>query len=252
MIELQMVSEWIEQAGKIALQYFFKTALQKKGDGSPVTEADKAIEAFLAERIHNQYSTHEIIGEEGTRIPGDEYIWIIDPLDGTMSFALGLPTWCISVGVLLHHQPFFGIVYLPVTGEVYTAEYKKHATWNQRRIHIPDNLSINNDSVFCVSPHAHQRYTFHFPGKILSFGSGVFHSCLVARGVAVGALTLSPRIWDVAAVYPILQGAGAKIFKINGKPMNWDKIYKIDQNNQPLFVCNLKIANYIQDMISLK
>ena len=251
-IDVQMISGWIEQAGKIALQYFLKTAIQKKRDGSVVTEADKAIEAFLAERIHNQYPHHEIIGEEGTRIPGDEYVWIIDPLDGSMSFSLGLPTWCISVGVLLRNQPFFGIVYLPVTGEVYTAERKKHVTWNQRRIHVPDCLSIKDDSVFCVSPRAYRIHTFDFPGHILSFGSGVFHSCLVARGVAVGAFSLSPRIWDLAAVCPILQNAGAKIFGINGTPMNWDKIYKLDQNNQPLFVCNPKIANYIQDMISLK
>ena len=252
MIEKRIIMEWIESAGNIALGYFNRGSIQQKADGSLVTEADKAIETFLVNKIQARYPQHAVISEEGAHIDGKEYTWIIDPLDGTLAFIMGMPTWCISIGILYQQQPYYGIVYLPITKEVYIAEHNKGATWNNLKIDAPDYQEINQNSVLCVSAQAHQMYSFRFPGKILSFGSGILHGCLVARGFSICSLTINPSIWDLAAVYLILHCASVKIYQVDGKPMNWDEINECGQKTQPLIACHSSMIKIIKDMILLK
>jgi len=244
--------EWIESAGNIALGYFNRGSIQQKADGSLVTEADKAIETFLVNKIQALYPQHAVISEEGTHIDGKEYTWIIDPLDGTLAFIMGMPTWCISIGILYQQQPYYGIVYLPITKEVYLAEHNKGATWNNIKIDIPDYQEINHNSVLCVSAQAHQMYSFRFPGKILSFGSGIVHSCLVMRGAAIGSLTMKPNIWDLAAVFTILQESGAVFCDIYGNQLNWKKIYNINTEIPSPLICYHYYKHNIKDLISIR
>ena len=252
MIDKRLATEWIENAGRIALRFFLQTSSRQKADGSLVTEADKAVEDYLVNSIRTQYPHHGIVSEEGTRIPGEEATWIIDPIDGTQAYVIGLPTWCISIGILYERQPVHGIVYLPMTREMVVSWQEKEVIWNDQKIHVPENPRVGADSILCVSMRAHQAYDFAFPGQILALGSGIIHSCLVARGAAIGALMLNPRIWDLAAVYPILQNAGADVYQVDGKPWHWENMMKDDYHPCPLIACHPRIKKHLQSAMVSK
>jgi myo-inositol-1(or 4)-monophosphatase len=212
------VTSWVIEAGKIAVEYFKKGAnWHIKADDTFVSDADKAVEEYLVGKIQKHYSDHQIIAEEGSRFGGGEYTWAIDPIDGTSAFVWGIPTWCISVGVLKNKEPYWGMVYFPLSQEIYTIEdglaKRNHAT-------IRVTNAIRTNSLLCISARALQQYNITFPGNVCSFASGVMHNCLVARGVAAAAITMKPNIWDLAGVLPILRAAGADMRYISGKTLN--------------------------------
>ena len=121
--EFSKVRTWVIEAGNIALSYY-QTQLTKrqKYDYSPVTVADEAVEQFIIGKIRQTDKTGNfgIIAEESE---GDwqnqEFIWAIDPIDGTRVFLNGVPLWCISVGLLRNGEAYRGVVYLPVTNDIY-------------------------------------------------------------------------------------------------------------------------------------
>ena len=248
MIDKRLATEWIENAGRMALRFFRQTSSWQKADGSLVTVADKAVEDYLVNSIRAQYPHHGIVSEEGTRISGEEATWIIDPLDGTQAYVMGLPTWCISMGIFYEGQPVHGIVYLPMTREM-VISWQEETVWNDKQIHIPENPRLDADSILCVSMRAHQAYDFSFPGQILALGSGIIHGCLVARGSASGALMLNPSIWDVAAVYPILKNAGAEVYQIDGKPLRWENMLTDNYRLGSLIACHPRIEKHLLSAI---
>jgi myo-inositol-1(or 4)-monophosphatase len=253
MIDLPKVYSWMIAAGKIALEYSQKKIeFRLKADHTLVTNADKAVEVFLFDKIQATYPDHEIIAEEGSEISGKKYSWVIDPIDGTAAFVWGIPNWCISIGVLRDMQPYLGMVYVPLTGEVYSVDHQGKATWNGEPIRASDNLSIDMDSLLCISPRTLQDYTLSFPGSVLSLGSGIIHSCLVARGLVVGALTLRPSIWDLAGVYPILKAAGATLCYLSGEPVDLARLSVDRKVSQPILVGHPGVIGRLSTMISRK
>jgi myo-inositol-1(or 4)-monophosphatase len=234
MIDPNKIKNWMKTASGIALQHFQRAKPRHKADHTLVTEADVVVEDFLVTKIRNTYPNHGIIAEEGTRALGAEYSWVVDPIDGTAAFIWGVPTWCISIGVLKEMQPYFGIVYVPLTDEVFSAYIQKEALWNNRPIHLTDDLPIDKDTVFCISARTLQKYTISFPGSVCSLGSGIMHHCLVARGAAAGSLTLQPNLWDLAGVYPILKAAGATLLYLSGEPVKIDELSADHAVSQPI------------------
>jgi fructose-1,6-bisphosphatase/inositol monophosphatase family enzyme len=105
-IDIEELQVWARECGDIALRLFNRVKAQRKADNSPVTEADVTIERMLVERLTQRYPDHGIIGEEQTRIDiTKEYVWALDPIDGTASFVAGLPVWGISIGLLHRGVP---------------------------------------------------------------------------------------------------------------------------------------------------
>src|SRR5580765_3749346 len=122
-MQLQEVQGWVAEAGAIALRHFNAVEAHAKADRSVVTAADVEIEVFIRERIRGAYPGHGIIGEEqGQTPPGAEYLWAIDPIDGTSGFVQGLPVWGISVGLLHQGIPIRGCFHLRPLGEWYEGD----------------------------------------------------------------------------------------------------------------------------------
>src|SRR5689334_3541376 len=120
--DLDELCSWVRDAGVLARQFFNQVTGRRKPDRSWVTEADLAIERSMVAQIAARYPQHGIIGEEQTRHQVDsEFLWALDPLDGTASFIAGLPTWGISLGLLRQGLPYLGLVYLPLLGDYYWA-----------------------------------------------------------------------------------------------------------------------------------
>lgn len=99
-IDIALARAWAQRAGELLLRsYFNQVSPERKLDKSLVTAADRAIEDWLREQIHARYPDHGVMGEEREPVGLDrEYVWVIDPIDGTSSFVSGLPMWAVSIG----------------------------------------------------------------------------------------------------------------------------------------------------------
>src|SRR5690349_11461569 len=107
-----------ERAGEITLAHFGSAAVERKGDGSEVTAADRASEAFLQQAIADAFPDDGILGEEGASAAGKSgRRWIVDPIDATRSFAAGVPLFGVLIALEIGGEPVLGCCHLPALGE---------------------------------------------------------------------------------------------------------------------------------------
>lgn len=220
-IDMQQVCTWAREGGDIARHYFNTVKGQRKGDHSLVTQADVEIEEMLRARIHEHHPTHGIAGEEyGIENADREFVWCLDPIDGTESFLYGLAVWGISIGIWRYKEPYLGVVYLPATDECYWNDLQG-SYWNGTPIHVSDLTSLDKQNWIIGHSRSHLNYDISFPGKIRSFGCFAAHYCYVARGSAPAALMSHPALWDAAAGMAILHTAGGVSTTLpNGDPFD--------------------------------
>jgi myo-inositol-1(or 4)-monophosphatase len=216
-VEVHLVMEWVRQAARIALGYFNRVEGMRKADRTLVSKADLEIEELLVAHLQSMYPDHGILGEEGTSDVHGEYVWVIDPLDGTRAFLSGLPVWGISIGLLWRGQPWLGVFHLPLLGDwYYTASPATGAFWNEKPIRCPLPAAWDEDSLLCIPADAHLRYSITFPGVVRAMGSAAAHLCYVARGNAMAVFLDRPAIWDIAAGAAILRAAGGTLRYLEG------------------------------------
>lgn len=219
-ININEVQTWARESGAIARQCFNRVLGRRKADRSWVTEADETIEHMLVERITARYPQHGIIGEEQTRHATDrEFLWAIDPLDGTGSFVDGLPTWGVSIGLLRHGQPYLGVVYLPLLDDCYWAGPTGGAFLNDRPIQVIAPRPWESQDWIAVPSDIHKRFAIEFIGKTRALACIVASICYTARGSAIGALVTRAAIWDLAAALAILRAAGGIAAGLSGMPI---------------------------------
>lgn len=208
-MKLDQVHEWAREAGEIGRGYYNAVEVRRKPDRSVVTAADVEIEQLLRKRIRAAYPEHGILGEEGSHHQIDaEYVWALDPIDGTGSFVSGLPIWGISIGLLHRGHAILGCFYMPALDEWYEADVSGPALFNGQPIEVLQNELLDSEAWICVPSNIHRRYIIDYPGKIRSLGSMAAYICYVARGTAAGALIGQPKLWDIAAGMAILERAG--------------------------------------------
>lgn len=215
-MQLEQIREWAREAGEIARHYYNAVEARRKADRSMVTTADEEIERLLRARIMAAYPQHGILGEEGkNHQTSAEYLWAIDPIDGTGAFVSGLPIFGISIGLLRHGHPVLGCFYMPVLDEWYEAGLGGPARFNGAPIEVLRHDLLDSEAFICVPSNVHRRYTINYPGKVRSLGSMAAYVCYVARGTAAGAVIGRPRLWDVAAGLAILEraGGGARLLR---------------------------------------
>ncbi|MDP9310917.1 MAG: inositol monophosphatase [Chloroflexota bacterium] len=208
-MELEQVRAWAHEAGAIGLGYYNAVEVRRKPDRSVVTAADVEIEQLLRARIRDTYPQHGILGEEGSQHHTDaEYLWVIDPIDGTGAFVSGLPIWGISIGLLQRGHAVLGCFYMPVLDEWYEADLSGPALFNGQPIEVLRDGLLDSEAWICVPSNIHRRYSIDYPGKVRSLGSMAAYVSYVARGTAVGALLGRPKLWDIAAGMAVLERAG--------------------------------------------
>lgn len=130
----------IKEAGGIAKEFFHQGVSHRAKStlGDLVTDADIAVSNFIIEKIHERYPDHAIhTEEEGDDInPGAQYEWVIDPIDGTRNFAMGISFWCVMVAVLKDSELYISAIYNPLADELFFAEADKGAYLNDERIFV--------------------------------------------------------------------------------------------------------------------
>lgn len=252
-LDLAEVQMWARMSGAIARYYFNHTRVWNKTDNSPVTQADLEIESFLRERIAARYPDHGILGEEqGSDHAEREFVWVIDPLDGTAAFVAGLPIWGISIGILHHGQPYAGLFYMPLTEECFWAQTGAGAFWNEYPIHVQADQQISGNDWLATPSKAHLNYSISFPGKTRSLGSVGSYFCYVARGSAIGALLGRPKLWDIAAGLCILQEAGGLAVGLSGQPIDLQPMLLGQSSSEPMVLGSPQILPQLLESIRLK
>ncbi len=213
------------RAGTVALSYF-RGGRQldihiKSGESDIVTAADKASEAVIKEFIAANYPDHAILSEESGESGGEApWRWVIDPIDGTTNFSVGLPFWAISIGIECRGETVIGVVYMPFTDELFHAVGGGGAYLNGKRIHVSpdDNLAHavvttgfpvdkdrnpdnNLDNVAAVLPHVR---------GMRRLGAASVDMCYVGAGFLNAYWELNLHEWDVCASTLVVNEAGGR------------------------------------------
>ena len=231
-IAMATVCDWGREGGDITRTYFNKVKGERKADKSLVSKADIEIEQMLRAHISQHYPDHGIMGEEeGSQDIDKEFVWCLDPLDGTEAFLCGLPIWGVSIGILRNKQPYRGVVYLPATDDCYWND-DSGAYWNGTPIRVSEATTLEPHDWIINHSRTHLDYDVTFPGKMRSFGSFAAHYCYIARASAPAALIGRPHLWDAAAGMAIFHAAGGVSTTLpNGDPLDLEAFF--DQQKSP-------------------
>jgi myo-inositol-1(or 4)-monophosphatase len=235
-------AEVAREAGALLRRYYEKgVTAEFKGDVDIVTEADRASEKLIGERLHTLFPKHGIFGEEGTRTHLDaEYRWYVDPLDGTTNFAHGFPYFCVSMG--LEHRPagtpenedgvmVAGVIYEPLRDELFLTERGKGAYLNGRRIHTSKTEMLQEGLLATGFP-SHKRHenpNVHFYHQltlrthgIRRAGAAAVDLAYVAAGRLEGFWEFNLNPWDTAAGALLVEEAGGEITRFDGSAFRLD------------------------------
>ena len=212
------------EAGDILLSYFRASVnVREKGIADLVTDADVAAERCIAARISAAFPGHAILGEEEQAgDTGAEYLWVVDPLDGTTNFAHGLPHFAVSIALLHRGQPQLGVVWNPARGDLSTARLGGGAYHNGRRLQVNREATMDQSLIgtgFYYDRGAMMEATLGAIGDcfrqnihgIRRFGTAALDLAHVADGLygAFFEFQLSP--WDFAAGQLLVTEAGGRV-----------------------------------------
>jgi myo-inositol-1(or 4)-monophosphatase len=217
--------------GASELKRFFNGSFvisNKEGINNLVTEADHAAEKAIMQVIQTEYPDHFILSEEtGEIIQDSTYKWIIDPIDGTVNFANGIPICCVSIGLEKEGEMIMGAVYNPIMNEFYFAEKGVGATLNNQKIEVSKKTAVIKSCLVTGFPYT---YLDAPNGPIQVFeklirrgvpvrrlGSAAIDLCWVAAGRFDGFYEHNLQAWDSAAGFLMVEEAGGRVTDFNGK-----------------------------------
>ncbi len=201
----------------------------KTNESNLVTEIDKASEKLITGFIKKKYPSHGIIAEEGGETKNSsEYVWVVDPLDGTTNFAHGLPIFSVSIGVQKSGETIAGVVYDVMRDVVYSAELGSKAFANGKKIAVSKNANLKRSVLVTGFPYNISENPDNALEKFSALtvasramrrlGSAAIDFCYVAQGVFDGFWEVWLNPWDMCAGKLIVEEAGGLVTDFNGKP----------------------------------
>ena len=209
---LEFARDLAHDTGQFLKSTFGQLTADKKKDGTLVTESDLESDRRLSTAILARYPDHTIISEERDKLyRGQEWCWVIDPIDGTTNFTWGFPVWGVLIGLLHYGQPVLGVADFPMTGEQYSATLGQGAWRNGERIAVSPAAHIESAHLFSMCTRALKFGRPDLVCKTRIAGSSGFDLAMLARGACVGTLELRVYLWDVAALWPIVHEAGGSV-----------------------------------------
>jgi len=226
------VNELASVSGETILP-FFRTALTvedkdkgRSGSFDPVTAADHAAETAMRTLIRRTFPDHGIIGEEyGNERSDAEYVWVLDPIDGTKSFISGMPNWGTLIALLRSGEPVFGMMNQPFTRERFSgdgggASYRGPA--GERELRVRACADLGKAVLFTTSPRlmdANDRETFgriEDSVRLSRYGGDCYAYCMLAAGHIDLVVESGLKPYDIAALIPIVEGAGGVVTAWDG------------------------------------
>ena len=230
---IDLMHRLADLSGGIALSHFrTSVAVDTKSDASPVTIADRDAETAMRAAILKTFPDHGIIGEEhGSQNEGAEYLWILDPIDGTASFINGVPLFGTLIGLWRRGKdgeaaPWLGCINHPAMKERWIGGTDLHTTLNGASAKVRACPALTTATLYLTGPgyfvgdqgqrFAHLENAVH---RRRYGGTDCYHYGMVASGWTDIACEAGLKLHDYAAIIPVLQGAGASVSDWNGKPL---------------------------------
>jgi myo-inositol-1(or 4)-monophosphatase len=200
--------------------------VSEKNTNDFVSDVDRSAEAIIIDTIRKAYPSHAILAEESGSHAGDDYQWIIDPLDGTTNFLHGFPQFAVSIAMQYRGQLESAVVYDPVRDEMFTASHGQGAQLNDRRLRVTDQKTLKGALIGTGIPFRDQRYIDAYLAILKDMvkdtagirrpGSAALDMAYVAAGRTDGFWELGLSSWDFAAGALIVREAGGTVTDIRG------------------------------------
>jgi len=216
----KFVEELAHESSRVIVPRFADTGLEveAKEDASPVTIADREAEALMRKLIESRFPQHGIIGEEyGNKNEDADYVWVLDPIDGTISFTTGCPLFGTLIGLLHQGEPLLGAIHQPVLGQLCLGDGKA-TTLNGRRVRVRSGRRLNEATLLTTDYSNVARYQEREPFESLVSEVRVARTwgdcygyLLVACGFADAMLDPIMNPWDLLPLIPVIEGEGGVI-----------------------------------------
>ncbi len=246
---LSTASNWAIEAGAIQMEYFQKESLiieSKSSQVDLVTEADKKSEEFILGAIKKSYPQHSILSEEtGVTDKKSDYVWVVDPLDGTTNFAQGIPVFAVSIALQYKGKSVVGVVYNPVLKSLFTAVRGGGAYLNGKKMSVGQKSELRSCVLASGFPYFraetkdnnadHFAYMVPKVRGLRRMGAAAYDLANVAAGVMDGYWEMGLGKWDLAAGTLLVEEAGGIILK-------WE-----DKSDHAIIAGNENIANQIKN-----
>jgi myo-inositol-1(or 4)-monophosphatase len=228
---LETAVDIAREAGALLANYFERrVAFELKGEFDLVTEADRASEKLVVEKLRSYFPTHAIVAEEGSGHPGSsEYRWYVDPLDGTTNFAHSFPMFNVTLGLERAGEMIAGVIYDPLRQEMFTAERGGGAYLNHRRIHVSHTQRLSDSLASTGFPSRKRSHNvnIHFYYQLAMASHGVRRTGSAALDlayVASGRLDFfwefGLKPWDQAAGTLLVEEAGGRVSDMSGSALS--------------------------------
>ncbi|MBX9765127.1 inositol monophosphatase [Patescibacteria group bacterium] len=224
---LVFAEQLAKEAGAIIRQNFSLGMRREwKSDNTPLTATDIAINHLVLEAVEKEYPTHSFIGEEGSNLKESEYAWVCDPVDGTIPFSHGYPTFAFSLALTKNGESIVGVMYDPIMDRLISAEKGKGAHLNGQKISVSSEKMITkqsfvelntDDRMTSLRAYLHAKECY-----VPTFYSCVYPAMLVATGEFAAAIYPYDKPWDAAAVKIVVEEAGGKVTDLDGNDQRYD------------------------------
>ncbi|WP_438480648.1 histidinol-phosphatase [Oleiharenicola lentus] len=221
------IQELARESAAVILPHYGRPelAVEIKADDSPVTVADRGAEQRMRELINAKFPAHGIIGEEfGSERADAEWTWVLDPIDGTKSFISGVPLWGTLIGLLHRGQPVLGCIHQPVLKQLMIGDGKV-TTLNGQPVRVRATTRLGHATVLTSDTRNLARYQNGAASERLVSQARIYRTwadcygyLLLASGFADISMDPIMNPWDIAALVPVVRGAGGVITDWHGGP----------------------------------
>ncbi len=195
-------------------------------DWDPVTEGDRAGERIIRKMIEERFPDHGINGEEyGVKEGRSGFTWVLDPVDGTRSFISGMPTWATLIALNYEGKPMIGVMNQPFVGDMFYGN--PHGAWNDYRghvgpLHARQGIALQSSAAGTTAPELYRNsdqiafQALRRRVRLMRYGGDAYFYCVLAAGHLDLALDAGLQAYDIAALIPIIKGAGGAVGSWSG------------------------------------
>jgi inositol-phosphate phosphatase/L-galactose 1-phosphate phosphatase/histidinol-phosphatase len=207
------------------LRRYFRSGVDivRKGDESPVTRADREAEAAIRQLLAREVPEHGIIGEEhGNERTEADYVWVLDPLDGTRAFVVGKPTFGTLIALIYKGRPILGLIDMPILGEQWVGAAGHPTTFNGSPAHTRACAQLSEAWINTTTPEMFKGRQVQAFARVrdasagCNYGGDCYGYALIASGCLDLTIEASMQTYDFMALAPVIEGAGGRITDWSG------------------------------------
>ena len=240
--QLSEVHQLIDRVRSRQLQDFGQIASDVKPDGTLITECDRWSDAEIVNGLSLIAPGEGVLSEEGSQsVPSSRAYWVVDPLDGTTNFAAGIPCWAISIARFVDGRPSEVFLDVPALNQRFVALRGRGATRNNEPLSPETRSSVTSGCISLCSRSIRvlqSKPDQPFPGKIRLFGVASLDLVSVALGQTVAALEATPKLWDLAAAWLVLDELGCPIRWLESDPAQLPSGQDVSQLGFPMLAAS--------------